>query len=75
MSPANELSIYEVPFEDVHVEDVQVERVGLHAVELTVGAHLWLTLVEVRLSACLAVQLLDVVRCCVEQIAVIRLLV
>ena len=75
VSPAYEFAVNEVPLEDVHVEDVEVERVRLNAVQLAICANLGLTLVEVRLSARLAVQLLDVIRPRVEQIAVVCLLV
>ena len=54
---------------------MQVERVGLNAVQLAVSSDLRLALVEVRLSARLAVELLDVIGACVEQVAVVRLLV
>ena len=74
-SPADKLSVDEVPLEDIHVEDVQVERVGLHAVELAICTHFGLTLIEVGLGARLAIQLLNVVRARVEQIAVVGLLV
>ena len=74
-SPANELAVNEVPLKDIHVEDVQVERVSLHTVQLAVCTHLGLPLVEVGLSARLAVQLLDIVGRNVEQVAVIRLLI
>ena len=75
VSPTNELSVDEVPFEDIHVEDVQVERVSLHTVQLTIRTYLGLSLIEVRLCSCLAVELLNIIRSRVEQVAVIRLLV
>lgn len=74
-SPTDEFAVDEVPLEDIHVKDVQVERVGLDAVELAIGAYLGLPLVEVRLRACFAVQLLDIVRSSIEQVAMVRLLV
>ncbi len=75
LSPANEFSIYKVPFEDIHVEDVQVERVGLNAVKFAITSHLWLSLVEIGLSSCLAVELLDIICPCIEQITMVCFLV
>ena len=54
---------------------MQVKRVCLHAVQLTVGADLWLSLVKIGLCARFAIQLFDVVRARIEQVAVVRLLV
>jgi len=54
---------------------VQIEGVGFHAVELPVGTHFGLALVEVRLSPGLAVELLNVVGARVKQVAVVGLLV
>ena len=75
ISPANEFSVYKVPFEDIHVEDVQVERVGFNAVKFAITSHLWLSLVKVGLSSCLAVELLDIIGPCVEQITMVCFLV
>ena len=74
-SPADELSINEVPLEHVHVEDVEVKWICLDAVELSISTDLRLPLVEVWLRACLAIQLLDVVRASVEQVAVVCFLI
>ena len=54
---------------------MQIQRVGLNTVELAVSSLLGLALVEVALSARLAVQLLDFVGMNVEQVAVVGLLV
>ena len=74
-SPTDELAVDEVPLEDVHVEDVQIKRVRLNAVELTVAANFRLPLIEVALRARLAIELLNVVRARVEQIAAVCLLI
>ena len=74
-SPANEFAVDEVPLEDIHVEDVEVEGVRFNAIQLAIGADLGLALVEVRLSARFAVELLDVIRPRIEQVAVVCLLV
>lgn len=74
-SPANEFAIDKVPFKHVHVEDVKIERVCLNTVEFAVATNLRLPLVEVALCAGLAVELLNVVRTRVEQVAMIRLLI
>lgn len=54
---------------------MQVQRIRFNAVKLAVCSDLGLALVEVRLCACLAVELLDFVGGSVEQITVVRLLV
>ena len=54
---------------------MQVKRISLNAVEFAIAADLGLSLVEVTLSTCFAVELLDIVRACIEQVAVICLLV
>ena len=54
---------------------MQVERVCLYAVQLAVGADLGLPLVKIGLCARLAIQLFDVIRARIEQVAVVRLLV
>ena len=74
-SPPYEFSIDKVPLEDIHIEDVQVKRVCLDAVEFAIAANLGLSLVEVRLCSCLAVELLYVICARVKQITVICLLI
>jgi len=54
---------------------VQVQRVRLHAVKLAIRADFRLSLVEIGVSSCLTVELLDVVGGSVEQVAVIGLLI
>ena len=54
---------------------MQVERVRFHAVQLAVAALLGLPLIEVRLSTRLAIELLNLIRVHIEQIAVVGLLV
>lgn len=66
LSPADEFAVDKVPLKDAHVKDMKVEAIGLNAVELSVSTHLGLPLVEVALSPCLAVQLLDFVAAGVE---------
>jgi hypothetical protein len=67
VSPSYELSVDEIPFESLHVKDVQVKRVSFDAVQFSVcGAYLRLSLVKVGLSACLAVELLYLIRADIE---------
>ena len=54
---------------------MQVQRVRLNAVKFAVDSSLGLPLVEVRLGSRLAVELLDLIRVYIEQIAMICLLV
>lgn len=54
---------------------MEVEGVGFDAVELAIGTHLGLSLIEIGLGASLAIQLLYVVRACIEQVAVVRFLI
>jgi len=54
---------------------VEVQGVGFDAVDLAVGADFRLSLVEVGLSAGFAVQLFDLIRLNVKQVAVVRLLI
>ena len=74
-SPADVLAVDEVPLERLQVEYMQVERVRLDTVQLAIASLLRLPLVEVRLGARLAIQLLDLVRVHIEQVAVVCLLV
>lgn len=75
-SPTNVLSVDEVPFECFHIKDVQVQAVGFHTVKFSICcSYLRLSLIEVRLSAGLAIQLLDLITLNIEQIAVVCLLI
>ena len=54
-SPANILSVDEVPLERLQVENVQVQRVGFDAVQLAIHSFLGLPLVKVALGPGFAV--------------------
>ena len=54
---------------------MKIETVSLDAIEFTVSAYFWLTLVEVALGASFTVQLFDFIRRRVKQVAVVCLLV
>jgi len=75
LSPADVLSVYEVPSEIGQVEHVQVERVGFNAVKVPVRAQFGLSLVEIALGSCFAIQLFDFVGVDVETVAVVCFLV
>ena len=74
-SPTNKLAVYEIPLKSLHVKDVQVKRVSLHTVQLAISSNLWLSLIKVTLSPCLAVKLLNLVSTHIKQITVIGLLI
>lgn len=74
-SPADELAVDKIPLENVHIEDVKVKGIGFDTIEFAITADLWLPLIEVALRARLTVELLNIVRACVEQVAVIRFLI
>ena len=55
---------------------MKIKGIGLNTVELAVScAYLWLSLIEIGLSTCLAIQLFYLIRANIEEITVIRFLV
>ena len=55
---------------------MKIKGIGLNTVELAVScAYLWLSLIEIGLGTCLAIQLFYLIRANIEEITVIRFLV
>lgn len=54
---------------------MKVKTIGLHTVKFTVSSYFWLALVEIALSACFAVKLLNFIGRSVEQVTMVGLLV
>ena len=54
---------------------MQIERISLNAVQLAISTDLGLSLIEVTLCSCLAIELLNVVGTCIKQVAAVRLLI
>ena len=54
---------------------MQIERISLNAVQLAISTDLGLSLIEITLSSCLAIELLNVVRTRIKQVAAVRLLI